>query len=143
MTKKIVAITLTILFILPATCFAEDVEIGDIKLKWKKGSRTIHSLMAQIPITSNTRTRYSVKGKFLFYDKDGFELCKIPFWENMKGQESKVLHVSGLVTDWDYDQTTSFMVIIETKPSGWRGVGKKPLILERELKLPPWNGHEE
>ena len=136
MNQKPLTISLIVLLILPVICLAGNIEIGDIKLKWEKDFGTPCTLLAKIPAINCTDKDYSIRGKFLFYDKDGFELCKIPFWGEVKAREGEVLQVSGWVTDWDYEETASLKVTIETKPSDWLGVKAEPLIFERELRLP-------
>ena len=138
MNKKILTITLTILLVLPVLCFAGDVEIGEIKLRWKKAFGTTRFLLAQIPITNRTDVRCSVSGKFLFYDKDGFELRSIPFWKSVEAGEDKTLHVDGPVSRDDYRETATFKLFIKVSSFSWTMQGKPPLIIEKTLTLPPW-----
>lgn len=139
MTRKILTITLAILFILPVLCFAQDVEVGTIIFRWEKALGISRWLMAQIPITNHTDERCDIRGRFLFYDKDGFELRSIFFGKSVEAGESKVLQVKNTVSRNDYVETTSFKLSIEVSSPLWALRGKPPFKTEGILTLPPWD----
>lgn len=126
MTKKTVAITLTILFILPAICFAQNVKVEDIKFTWRKTLGTSRYFLTQIPILNHTDERCNIRGKFLFLDKDGFELHNVPFCESVEARESKILYVRGAVSRDDYEQTATFKASMEISSFKWAYEGNPP-----------------
>lgn len=139
MIKKTIAITMTILFILPAICLAQDVEVGEFRFRWKERSEATRTLLTQIPITNRTYTHCRIKGEFLFYDKDGFELYKDVFSGELKAGESKILHPKAWLSKEEYAETTTFKVRIEVASFLWAIHGKGPFKIEKTLTLPPWD----
>lgn len=139
MTQKTISMTLAILFVLPMLCLAWDVEMGEVKLRWKKGFGNYHFLLAELQIANRTNTRWKATGKLLFYDKDGFEIQAIHFFGSIEGMEKKTIHVKGIVSRYDYVKTTTFKIQSELGSFSWTDPGILPVTTERTLTLPPWD----
>lgn len=139
MTKKTLTTILTILFILPVICLAQEVEIGEVKLRWKKVSGNSRLLLAQIPVTNHTEELCGLKGKLLFCDKDGFTLNGILFMDNVEAEQSKTIQTKGLLYEDDYAETATLKLDMEMIPLTYMMQGKPPLKIERTLTLPPWD----
>lgn len=139
MTKKTAAITLTILFILPAICFAQNVKVEDIKFNWRKTLGTSRYFLTQTPILNQTDERCNIRGKFLFLDKDGFELHSVPFCESVEARESKILYVDGAVSRKNHKETATFKMRVYVTSRKGSFKGNPPLKIEKTLILPPWD----
>jgi hypothetical protein len=142
LTKKILAITLPILFILPVLCLAEEVEIGDIKFEWKIEFATAWAFWAKIPVVNYANHEYRIIGKLLFYDKNGFQLYGIPFLGDVKGRKHKILQANAMIPSWEYRKIASVKVAIKVSPLSTSGWGKRPFKMEKALTFPPGNNHQ-
>ena len=160
MTKKTLPIALAVLFILPAICFAQEVEVGDIKFRWRKASGDTRWLLAQILVTNHTDERYFIGCTFQLLAKDGFELRSGELlWQEVEPGESEILHVDVSVSEEDYKDAPTLKLtikaiagrgaivlerrtvgdIIRRKKLELAPIGRKPpLTTERTLTLPPW-----
>jgi hypothetical protein len=141
--KKILAISLTILVILPVISLAEEIEIGDIKLEWREDFATAFTFWAKIPVVNYANHEYRVIGKLLFYDEDGIELYGIPFWGDVEAMERKVLQATSLIPSSDYGKIASLKVAIEVNPLSPIAWGKSPFRMEKALTFPPRNNHSK
>jgi hypothetical protein len=123
MAKKTVAITLPILFILPAICFAQNVKVEDIKFTWRKTLGTSRYFLTQIPILYHIDERCNISGKFLFLDKDGVELHNVSFCESVEAMESKILCVDGAVSRKSHKETNIFKmrVYVTSRKGSFKG----------------------
>ena len=136
MTKKTIAIALTVLFVLPVLCLAGEVEVGEIKLKWIKVFWNGYYLLARIPIINHTDETWGFHGKLQLLDKDGLEIRSIPIWETLRAGEKKAVEVEGRVSREDYEKTAALKLNVKVKsPSVFRR-GEPPLVIERILLLP-------
>ena len=141
MPQKTLTIGLIVLFILPVICLAGNIEIGDIKLKWEKDFGTACTLLAKIPAINRTDKDYSIRGKFLFYDKDGFEFYGIPFWGDVEARKREVLQANWIISNWDCKKVASLKVAIEANPLSLSASGKRPFRMEKSLTFPPRYNH--
>ena len=138
MTKKTIAITLAVLLILPALCFAGDVEIKDIRIRWIKAYGTDHYLSVQIPVTNNTDEAWGLHGKLQFLDKDGLEIHFMPIWTTVRPGETRIVPLDSRVSRKDYEKTATFKLSVKAKFSSFLRRGEPPFVIEKILTLPPW-----
>ena len=139
MNKKILSITLITLFILPVLCFAGEVEVGEIRLEWKRSFGTISYLTALIPIENLTNSPCRIGGEFLFYDRNGSRLNRILFYEDLKARENKTIYVREPLTSTCYRETVTFKLSMEIRFFGLTMWGRPTVRGERILTLPPWD----
>lgn len=138
MTKKTLTTALIAPFILPAICFAGEIEVGEVKLKWIKAYWNGHYLLAQIPVTNRTDETWGFHGKLQFLDKDGFEIRFVPIWEAVRPREKRIARVNSRVSRRDYEKTATLKLNVKVKCLSVFRREESPLKIERILSLPPW-----
>ena len=112
MTKKTLAVTLAILFILPVLCFAGEVEVTGVEVKILDRGLFGYKFRAKIKIVNHARRDKNIRGVLAFYDNDGFEISQTRFRGTVKAEESKVLFVKGWVSAESEDEIASYEAII-------------------------------
>lgn len=93
MTKKTSLIALGILFILPTLCLAQDVKVGEIRMKWRGIPGGYSTLLVRIPIENKTAHGLILTGSLILCDQDGFEVARVRIQEEFDPEESKTVQV--------------------------------------------------
>lgn len=97
MRKRILFLALIALaLILPVPSSTGDVEIEDIELKWIEPI-LLGRFLAKIWVVNYSDTEYSISGKLIFYDGDGFEVYKPSFFGKVGAGERVDLPCNGVV----------------------------------------------
>ena len=104
MTKKALSITLTILFILPVLCFAGEVEVTDVWVKWTRRGLDKYSFEAEIQVGNDTDVTYRVLGNLIFYDRSGYAIKRAMFSGNVEARSGAMLIAWGEVPIRKYEK---------------------------------------
>ena len=112
MTKKTIAITLTILFVLPVLCFAQEVEVTDVWVKWTRRGLDKYSFEAEIQVGNDTNVTYRVLGNLIFYDRSGYAIKRAMFSGKVEAKAGAMLIAVGEVPIHKYEKIASHEVTI-------------------------------
>ena len=117
MTKKALSITLTILFILPVLCLAQEVEVTSVWVKWERRGLDKYSFEAEIQVGNDTDVTYRVLGNLIFYDRSGYVIKRAMFSGNVEARNGATLIARGKVPIHKYKKIASHeATILSTFP---------------------------
>jgi len=115
MRKRILFLALIALLVLPVSGITQDVEIQDIEIKWTRSDLPGGPFLAKIWVVNYTDTKYSVSGKLIFYDGDGFEVSTSHFSGKVGAGESAPLSCRGIVPSYWHREGGYYEAVITSQ----------------------------
>lgn len=115
MRKKILLLSLIALLFLPVFGLTQDCEIEGVEIKWLDTDTSYYEFRAKVWVRNTSRSLYYVRGRLIFYDRDGFQIDSFPFYGKIEAGEGAPLSCRGSIRESESWEVQSYKAIITSQ----------------------------